>query len=250
MADTVADILKELDSLSVEDSIEVFVPSLQQNVKFKKLTLKQQKDLLKTSIDENLVKLAFNILLNSIIAENIIDKVDVNSLYTLDRAAIAVSIRAKSLDSKYKAAEDKEINLNELVNLYSTLSLDKAKLQQVTQDNNFTVLLGAPSLSVDKELSTYAINRMKSAPTNDLKLIVGELVIYELIKFIRSLKIQDKEIAFGALTVKERISIAEKLPSTITNKIFDFVKQYRDIETQYVKLDDTIIDIDGNFFTV
>jgi hypothetical protein len=250
MADTVADILKELDSLSIEDSIEIFVPSLQQNVKFKKLTLKQQKDLLKTSIDENLVKLAFNILLSSIIAENIIDKVDVNSLYTLDRAAIAVSIRAKSLDNKYRAAEDKEINLNELVNLYSTLPLDKTKLQQVTQDNNFTVLLGAPSLSVDKELSTYAINRMKSAPTNDLKLIVGELVIYELIKFIKSLKIQDKEIFFGSLTVKERVAIAEKLPSTITNKIFDFVKQYRDIETQYVKLDDTIIDIDGNFFTV
>jgi len=250
MADTVADILKELDNLSIEDSIEIFVPSLQQNVKFKKLTLRQQKDLLKTSIDENLVKLAFNNLLNSIITENIIDKIDTNTLYTLDRAAIAIAIRAKSLDNKYKAAEDKEINLNELVNLYPTLSLDKSKLLQTVQDNNFTVLLGAPSLSTDKELSTYAINRMKSSPTNDLKMIVGELVIYELVKFIKGLKIQNKEVNFNGLTIKERISIAEKLPSTITNKIFDFVKQYRDIETQYVKLDDIVIDIDGNFFTV
>jgi|694.fasta_scaffold52871_2 hypothetical protein len=250
MDNTVADILKQLETLSVEESLEIYVPSINKQVKFKRLTLKQQKELLKTSIDENLIKLSFNILMNSIIAENIIDPIDTNSFYTIDRTAIAVAIRAKSLDNKYKSPSDKEIDLNGLVNLYPTITLDRSKLKTDIADTNFTVSLGAPTLNVDKELSTYALNRIKSSPNNDIKVIVGELVIYELVKFIKHIKIQDKEINFNSLTIKERITVAENLPSTVTNKIFDYVKQFRDIEISYAKIDDTVIDIDGNFFTV
>ena len=250
MGNSIDDILKELDTLSIQESLDIFVPSLNKYVKFKKLTLKQQKELLKTSIDENLIKLSFNILMNEIIAENIIEGIDTRSLLTFDRNAIAVGLRVKSLESKYKTDDNKEIDLNGFIRHYPEIKIDKNQLKSDIIESNFTVLLEAPNLQTDKELSQYALNKIKNSANNDIKVIVGELVIYELVKFIKFIKIQEKEVNFSTLPVKERITIAERLPSSITNRIFDFVKAFRDIEGQYSKVEDTVIDIDGNFFTV
>lgn len=254
MANNVAEILKQLDQLSIEEHIPVYVPSIKQTVKFKTLNLKQQKELLKTSIDESLIKLAFNVLITDIIKENIIDSIDTSRFFTFDRNAIALTIRTKALDNKYKI-DDKEFDLNTKVNDIPNIPLDISKLTTTITDNNLQISLQGPNLKSDKELNTYAIGKFKSAPSDDIKTVIGDIVVYELIKFIQKVVYKQPtgeslEIVLDTIPVKERVSIVEKLPTSITNKIFDFIKQYRDIENQYNRVDDQIIDIDGNFFTV
>jgi hypothetical protein len=249
MSNSVADIIKQLDVLSNEEGVDIFVPSIKKTIKFKTLNLKQQKELLKTSIDENLVKISFNILLNNIIADNIIEPININSFYTFDRNAIAVSLRAKSLDNNYQQ-QDKLLNLEELINTFSTVEFDPSSLNTEIVENNITLLLKAPQLSIDREINTFSLNKIKSSNNSDVQTIIGDLVIYEFLKFISVIKVQDKEINLSALPIKERVSIIEKLPSNITNKVFNFIKEYRDLETKFVKFDDIVIDVDGSFFTI
>jgi hypothetical protein len=249
MTSTVSDILKQLDNISNEEGISIFVPSLKKNIKFKALNLKQQKELLKTSIDENLVKVSFNILLNSIIAENIIDAVDTNNFFTFDRSAIAVALRAKSLDNIF-VQNEKSVDLNDFLSKYTEIEFSNSDLLTEISDNNITISLKAPSLLLDKEINTYSLNKMKSSNNSDVQTIIGDLVVYEFIKFISAVRVQEKEITFNTLPIKEKITITEKLPSNITNKVFNFIKNYRDLESKFTKHDDTSIDIDGSFFTI
>lgn len=249
MSNSVADIIKQLDVLSNEEGVDIFVPSIKKTIKFKTLNLKQQKELLKTSIDENLVKVSFNILLNNIIADNIIEPININSFYTFDRNAIAVSLRAKSLDNNYQQ-QDKLLNLEELINTFSAVEFDPSSLNTEIVENNITLLLKAPQLSIDREINTFSLNKIKSSNNSDVQTIIGDLVIYEFLKFISVIKVQDKEINLSVLPIKERVSIIEKLPSNITNKVFNFIKEYRDLETKFVKFDDIVIDVDGSFFTI
>ena len=161
MANSVAEILKQLDKLSIDESIDVFVPSIKQHVKFKTLNLKQQKELLKTSIDENLIKLAFNILITEVIKENIIDNIDTSTFFTFDRNAIALAIRTKALDSKYKV-EDKEYDLNVVVGEIPNIPLEISNLTTTIDGGDLEVSLRGPTLKIDKELNTHAINRFKT----------------------------------------------------------------------------------------
>lgn len=253
MSNTIADVLKQLDELNLENSIQVFVPSLQRILKFKPLNLKQQKELLRTTIDESLVKLAFNNLLSNIISDNSVEKININSLYTFDRAAIALSLRAKGLDKDLKI-DDKTINLEQKATDIVSIPVDLNKFKQTIKDSNVSIGLTIPKLGVDKEINAFALNKIKSSPENDLKAVISDLVIYEFVKFIEYVEIQvgeNKEVLnFDTLKPSERITVIEKFPSTITNKIFDYVKSYREFESQFTHVDGTNIDIDGNFFTI
>lgn len=253
MNSNIGDILKQLDTLNIENGIEVFVPSLKKNVKFKTLNLKQQKELLKSSIDESLTKLAFNTLFYNVIQANILDTINTASLLTVDRTAIAIALRARGLDTNY-TLQEKTIDLSKKLEEIQSINIDTQPLAAVIEDSGITVNIQAPVLGVDNEINTYALSRTKTTEGEDFKSVIGELFIYELTKFIKSVTLTTgeapTEILFPLLRPADRITVIEKLPSTVTNKILDYIKNYRAFETSFAKVDDVVIDIDGSFFTV
>jgi hypothetical protein len=253
MGSNINEVLKQLDALNLENSLHIFVPSLQRTVEFKPLNLKQQKELLRTTIDESLVKLAFNNLLTNIIADNAIDKINVNALYTFDRSVIALGLRAKGLDQNL-SIDNKVINLLDKLEELPNLPFDLQKFNETLTDNSVTIKLTIPKLLADKEVNSFALNKIKTTQDVDIKTVISDLVVYEFAKFIESVSVKTddaiNEIVFDNIKPSERMTIIEKFPSTITSKIFDYVKKYREFETQFTQLDGTSIDIDGNFFTV
>ena len=76
----------------------------------------------------------------------------------------------------------------------------------------------------------------------------------EIIKFIKTVTFKtetgDQSISFNGLRVEDKISIIEKFPSTLTSKVLEFIKTYRDFEAKFTTLGDTNIEIDGSFFSV
>jgi hypothetical protein len=253
MSQNLSDILKQLDTISVENSIEVYVPSIKTSLKFKPLNLRQQKELLKTTIDDSLIKLAFNNILTEIILENATDASNLINLYTFDRTAIALCLRAKSL-SEFIDIDDKKINLLEKVEENKTINVDLSSFDKTITTGNLTIKLCIPTLAIDKEINTYVLNRIKATQTTDIKTIIGDLVVYEIAKFINSITFSTGEnttnYVFSQQKIQDRISLIEKFPSTLTNSIFDHVKGYRTLESKYTQFENTTIDIDGNFFTV
>lgn len=253
MSSNISDILKQLDSLNAENGIEVFVPSLKKSIKFKSLNLRQQKELLKSSIDESLTKLSFNTLFYNVIQENILETLSINQMYTFDRIAIALALRAKGLDSKYDL-QGTTLDLNKKLSEIQTINVDLQPLKASFDDTNITVNVQAPQLGVDRELNNYALNKSKTSESEDFKVVIGELFVYELTKFITSVTMKNGEtpveIDFSLLKTADKLAVVEKLPSTVTNSILEFIKAHRTFESSFAKIDDTIIDIDGSFFTV
>jgi len=253
MSNNVSDILKQLDTLNESTGINIFIPSLKKTVKFKNLNLRQQKDLLKSSVDETLTKLSFIVNFYSIIQDNIIDTIDINTLYVFDRAAIALSLRQNGLDSIY-TTNDVTIDLNDVIKQIPNIAVTADKLATTVNVQNLSIDLSVPTLSVDRDISSSTINKLKGLQDKDIKTLVGELFIHEIVKFIRTVTFKaetgDTVLSFDNLKIEDKVAIIEKFPSTLTNKILEFIKTYRDVEAKFTTIGDTNIEIDGSFFSV
>ena len=253
MSNTVPDILKQLDDLNKQSSIAVYVPSLNRTVKFKALNLLQQKELLKSSIDETLTKLSFITSFYNIIQENILDTLNINSLYVFDRTAIALTLRAKSLDNNY-TQEDTTYDLTPVIDNIPTVNVAPDLIKSTIDIQNLVIELEVPHLDIDREISSAVLNKFRSAKTEDIKTVISELFIHEVLKYIKTVTFKseagDSSIDFSTLKLDSKLAIAEKFPTTITNQILDFIKKFRDFENQYTKIGDTNIEIDGSFFAI
>ena len=254
MSSNISDILKQLDTLNQSTGIDVFIPSLAKKIKFKNLNLKQQKDLLKASVDETLTKLSFIVNFYCIIQENLIEPaIDVNKLYTFDRPAIALALRASGLDNTYTSDEN-VYDLNDLLKQIPAIDVSKQELSSTIDIQNLTVELEVPHLKTDRDVSLAAINKLKGTQDKDIKTLVGELFIHEIIKFVKTVtfktETEDQTIAFTNLKVEDKIAIIEKFPSNLTSKVLEFIKNYREFEAKFTTISDTNIEIDGSFFSV
>lgn len=250
----VNELLKQLDTINQQASIEVFIPSLQRKVRFKNLTLKQQKNLLKSSIDESLTKLAFSANFYQIIKENILDNtINVDTLYTFDRSPIAVSLRANGIEKLY-TNKDREYNLQDLLDVIPSIEITPADVEEVIEIDGIQITASAPNLKVDKDLSNYALSKISNISANDIKVIISELFLYEIVKFVKNISVagqtEENKVDFTVLRTEEKASLVEKLPAQLTNKLLDFIKKYRQLESKLTKLEDINVEVDGSFFTI
>ena len=249
MSSNVSDILKQLETLNTTAGISVYIPSLKKAVRFKNLNLKQQKDLLKSSIDDTLTKLSFTTKFYNIIQENAIDILDINKLYTFDRSAIALALRANGLNSTYN-----NINLNDVIAQTQTISIDTELLNSSINIQDLTINLEAPTLGVDRDINLTTAAKLKNVSDKDVKTLIGELFVHEIVKFIKSITFKtesdEQTVIFSELKVDDKITITEQLPSTATGKILDYIKSYRAFESKFVTLNDTSIEVDSSFFSV
>lgn len=253
MSNSVPDILKQLDDLNKQSGIDIYVPSLQRTVKFKALNLLQQKELLKSSIDETLTKLSFITSFYNIIQENILEITNINSFYTFDRTAIALALRAASLDTKY-TLDETVYDLSPIVNSIPTITVTPDVLTSTIDLQNLVIELEVPRLDNDREISNAVLNKFRAAKTEDIKTVVSELFIHEVLKYIKTVTFKsetgDSAIDFRTIKLDSKLAIAEKFPTTITNQILDFIKKFRDFENQYTKVGDINIEVDGSFFAI
>ena len=114
---TVDSIIQKLEEKAKGRHMSIWIPSLKKQVKFKRLTLGQQKALIKSSIQENMLKLDFSGNIYTIIKSNILDKkVKVDELNIIDKICIGVAYRAKDINNEYGFYTEKgffEVDLNE-----------------------------------------------------------------------------------------------------------------------------------------
>ena len=249
----VNDILKQLDTLNQQSGVDVYVPSLKKNVKFKPLNLRQQKNLLKSSVEETLTKISFITNFYSIIQESILETININSLYIYDRIAIAIALRCASLDPIY-TLEDSTYDLRDKLKEITEIPVDTKSVSSTVEVKNLRVDLEVPTLSIDRDISVVVMNKIKAAQSDDIRTLIGELFIHEVIKFIKTVTFKnetgDSVINFADIKTEDKLAITEKFPTTLTNQVLDFVKKYREFESKYTAVDNGSIEIDGSFFTI
>jgi len=245
-----SDFLKNLESVVESNSVDIYVPSYKMFYKFKPLNLSQQKTLFKTSLDESFTKLLFNINFYNILLTNAPRDLDIKTITSYDRTAIAVSYKANSLNGLY-SYQNKEVDLKKLVSTFPEIDNKTVLHTKIIEDNTLSVEVLMPSLFVDNDVNGYAQLKLKNS--KELQNVITELYVFEISKYIKSIivKKNDEKIDFYTTSVSDRVKATELLPASITSEILNFIKPLREFENKFITIDtDTVLDIDGSFFGV
>jgi len=236
MSKNVASFLNKLDKLS-ENTIEVFVPSLKKKVSVKPLNLKQQKDLISSVLDGLKGTLDFSKTLNKIIISNS----GINDLKIYDKIPFVVVMRKNALGSKTST-----VDLNKVIDNFKTVPFE-IKDEKVIKHKDLKLTLKVPTLRQENSLLSKCEQEI-SADQDQLKEGVGKLYIYELLKYIDSVQVEDDTIELNEVKISERVKLVEKLPLSVYSEVSKFIETINKYNSDLLTVDDKEVSIDVEFF--
>jgi hypothetical protein len=237
----IKDILSALKTLDETTGFEVFIPSLQKEVKFKQLTTEQLKRILKSVVDSPVYNTEFTLSFNDIIKENCLDNTVTTQNFTIyDKIFILLKTRIESISSDFNYIFTKEekdennlklektpIDLSSIYQLavknYHTLS------EELIEQDQCSIKCNLPSLLTENKLEKELHKNVKLEVESpeELRNIIGETFINEVTKFISSIKVNDTSIDLTSIDFKNRIKIVEQLPTNLINKVIKYIETYR-----------------------
>lgn len=242
-------LIEKLAKINDENTIDVFVPSLNKSIKFKSLNIKQQKELIKTSMDGAASGATLNQTFNNIIIDNSTEQVDFK-IY--DKYAIIIALRAAIIGPEY-SVKDRPVNLiDELKNNIKRFKALKFENGCALKYHTIGVDLELPNLKKDLEINDKFIKTSKDLNDSNFSDAIGKLYIYEIIKFINYIKLdgeESEEYVFNNISIKDKISIVESLPVALNTQIIEYIESIRDIENLFLSAGDDKIEINAAFFT-
>jgi hypothetical protein len=238
-------LLEKLSKISNENTISIFVPSANRDIKFKALNIKQQKDLIKTALDGAAAGATLNQALNDIIISNSTEQIDFK---VYDRYAIIMALRSASIGDGFKEIKLSKI-LKQCIKNYKEKKFEENKLIEY---HSIKAQLELPTISRDSKINErfikFATSRDNSENYGEA---VGNLYVYEIIKFIKSIQIDGEEgiYEFSNISVKDCIAIVESLPASLNTKIIEYIESIRAIENGFIETENGQIEINAAFFT-
>ena len=236
MSKNVSSFISKLDKLN-EKTIDVFVPSLKRKVPTKPLNLKQQKDLISSALDGLRGTLDFNKTLNKII----IDNSGLSDLKVYDKLPFVVTLRKNALGTKAGSVELQKV-LDNLKNIPISVK-DEASIKE----GNLKLTLKIPTLRQENVL----LKKCEQEIDNEQELLkegVGKLYIYEIIKYIDSIQVDDDVLNMEDVRIHERVKLVERLPLSTYSKISDFIESVNVYNSNVLTVDETEVSIDADFF--
>jgi len=240
--------LNALNSLSKD--YEIFVPSLNKKLKFKDVTTKQQKNIVKCALEEGTAGLSFINLTSEIVRDNCNEP---SLLLASDKNFILTSLRALSISPSFKPYDtDTTVDLMVLVNK-NIATPDILKTREVT-DGTVSISAAIPTIAEDIAINNETKKKLLPITnTRDLtREALGEMYINEIIKYMKTVKVGTEEIKFSELTFNQKTQIVEKIPISLNAKLIDYINSVKQFERELLTLPDskTVITVEPTFFTV
>jgi hypothetical protein len=248
MNNNFSDFLNEIQKVS--SNLDVYIPSLNQKVGIKPITLQQQKSIIESSVDSTLGVLFFNNVFHKIIAEN--SSLDTSKFNTIDRVTIALSLRNKI--SPTVNVEDKQYTLTDV--LVANEQIKPSITPTTITTDKFTFHVSIPSLRYDNTVNAALLKKYNE---NDfkrsaLKSLIGDLFVYEIIKFVSQIDVVGSEstISLRNDNIKDCVVLIESIDSNEFTEVIKYINKVREIEKQYTQIPGTqyYIDIVPDFFVV
>lgn len=240
--DKLKSFIQGLDDINKDNLINIKIPSLGKNCKFKLISVAQHKELLKSAFEgyEGVIK--SNIIFNDIITNNC-EKEDVD-FSLIDRSTILIKLREASISDN--------ISIGKNQYKLSSLPVVEGLFESNTITcNGITIETCIPSLERDTEVSKKLLNDFtrlsdKEKETNGINLVLS----YEIIKFIKSISIGDDVFEFNDSNLYESKKIIDSLPLKLNNKVINFITKFRDFENEFLTFEDgTLLEIDVSFLS-
>lgn len=224
------DAIKAVNDSSV---YPVFIPSLQKNVMFKEMTTKQEKTIVKTIIDNPVYNSEFIFAIRNIIQENCAEDINVDELTLIDKTAISLMMRLKSIGptfdyhfKNYEAVEN--VQIQDVVDNFASIKIP----DDVTVGNErIQVVCGYPTIRTEYLLEHEFRSNSESTDVNSVKEardIIGNIFTNEVIKYIKEVKIINEDstiiIDMDDYEFKNRITILETIGNSVTSKVLDYIE--------------------------
>lgn len=240
----IKDFVLELQTISNNDTIEIKIPSTGKLCKFKLISVKQHKNIIKCAVEGLEGSIKLSAVFNSIIKENCLDTVDFK---LSDRNYILTELRKVSVGSDIKI-KDVVYNLDDLPKFI----FDYKEKNIVLKHQNITVNLEVPTLEFDSmviEKCLFEISKLQ-ADTKKMTDYVTILLTYEIIKFISEIKINDNLIQLSQYSIHDRKNIIDNIPLKLNNQIIDHIAEYKQAEQKFFNFNENIeLTIDASFLT-
>lgn len=250
-------IISKIKQISASNKIDCLLRSCNSNISLLPLSIKQQKDIIKTAMDIVTSPITFSNVTTDIIHTNLINKA---SISILDKPLILLTLRANSLGTNVLVnVGDERVKFDFSENLKFTKPLDLTSAINTVTFDKIEVTLKIPTIEEDYRVNLECkktIDNKKTKDEDKFKDLVGELYIYEISKFIDSVKILSDskvdEVKFSSLSVPQSIETLEALPMALTNKLVDNIAKIRELESEPLKVNidgvDATITLDSAFF--
>ena len=239
------DILSKLNEINFEDTVNVFIPSLQRTVSFKPLSLQQQKEILKSGISSEIFNLLeFNVIFNAIIDQNSLEK---NNYRLLDKPVIAFALRNK-FTTQLLESEDKQIDTKIFID--KKLNVEASAFEDFfIEEGSLKITAQAPNIAIDQIVSKMQLGKIKKASNIDLTNIIGEMYVFEVLKYIKTIQIGELQQDMSLLTIEDRLKLIEQLPASIITKLNALIaEKFKNPEEEYLTAEGVKLTLDARLF--
>lgn len=248
-------LLNDINRLNEQDQHDVYILSKGTSVPFKPLTLKQQKEILSSTTRDSPTVEFVNVI-DQIITDNCMDLE--TQFYNCDRSLIVLQLRAMAvgdtLDLYNKNGDKLTVNIPEHVEHVKKSENDVSDLVNFTIKNeNIKIECEIPTLELDATINNRFKTKSDKKSTESFDKLIGDVYVYETLKYIKSISTQQIKLDFHENTdIESQIKIMESMPVSVCNDIVKQIKRVRDVETEVLKsesLNGMMIPVDATLFT-
>lgn len=236
--------LEDLKQLNDKDCFDINVPSINKKISFKSFSVKQHKDMIKTVLNGVEGSILINKVLNDIIKANSNIK-DIEFKH-YDRNKILVEMRRHTIGDKV-VINNTDYSLTDL----PTFKFDFTEEKEFKY-SGITVKMKIPTLDIDSKVTEKSIVEISKFSSDEKKVgdSINALLVYELMKFIQSIQIEDNIIDFTTQGTYDKKNIIDNLPLKLNNILLEFIADYKEYEQDLFTFGDGIkLNIDVNFLT-
>jgi len=244
---SVSSILSKLNDLNNSNLISVYVPSARKEMSFKPLSVKQQKDLIKSGLDGALSGITISNIIGEIILDNTVEKYD---FLVTDKLPILIALRKQSFGNTFVLKEDDtetEFNLDDILTNKLNYSFD-TQVEVKLANSEVVAYVDVIKIQDDIKINEYQLEKLRKNKDEAISETVGSMFIYEIIKFVTKILIGADELDLTTLPIKDRLTVIESVPVTLNNSILEYIQQFRKEEAQYVTVDGKALPIDARLF--
>lgn len=234
-----SDLLGQLQQHYTQNKTSVYVPTFGASVNVTPISVKQHKDILTVEDNLLLTSFQFGININNIILENV---TDASKLSVLDRASILLSLKADADDGLTTVDIDNvkhKTDLSEHVKSFSKIKVPKKLLGCTASHKELKIVCKTPTIAYDNDVNKQIMKTMSDKNKDSVLSTMGEVFVYEIVKYIQEFSTPSVDISFESLTFDQKVEVVERMPLQLSNKIISYINDIKAFENKFTECKNT-----------
>jgi len=213
-------VILQLNNISDSLAVDCPIVSTKSTVKFKPLSVTQQKQLIKNATGLALDTIKISNIINKIIIDNAEKSTQFN---VIDKEGILLAMKLQGVQSN-----EEQQNMNKVLSQLQTLDAETS-LSKTIEQHGIELQLLSPSLQRDSAINSEFIEQFKDKQLTNTD-IISQYYVYDIIKYIVSFKLGKDTISFAETSnVKDYAVIVHHLPASLVGLVADFAAESKQI---------------------